>query len=222
MHIPINGAIGQKLSPFQRGDGAVDVMDISAELDQAEQDETVQAILLDIDSPGGMVLGTPELADKINRVKKPVYAFTNGMIASAAYWIAASADQIFATPTASIGGIGVYIPWVDQTKAYEMQGLSVELIKAGKLKGMGFPGTSLTNVQRDHLQSRVDSIYSMFTSHVRAMRGDVAKSTMQGQTFMAQEANKLGLVDLVVRDKAQAIELARIDSQPTPEMRPAE
>jgi signal peptide peptidase SppA len=206
-HIPIGGAIGQKLKPFQRGQGAVDVADVAAEIVQAESDPTVRGTIFHIDSPGGMVSGTPELASQIAAMKKPKYAYTDGMMASAAYWIGAATDGIFATPTANVGSIGVYMPWIDQSRAFEAAGLKVELIKAGKLKGMGFPGTSLSDDQRAHLQDRVNSIYAMFKDHVCATRGDIADSVMQGQTFMAGEAMKHGLIDAIVSSKAEVAAL---------------
>jgi hypothetical protein len=87
-HIPISGPIGKGLGKFEKGAGAVDVDDVMTELDEAEDDPNVRAIILDIDSPGGMVSGTPELADRVAACQKPVYAFTAGQMCSAAYWIA--------------------------------------------------------------------------------------------------------------------------------------
>jgi signal peptide peptidase SppA len=211
-HIPIGGVVGQKLSPFERGDGAVDVMDVMDELDQAEADPKVTAALLDIDSPGGMVMGTPELGNRIKefREQKPIMAFSNGMIASAAYWIASSTTAIWTTQSAQIGSIGVYLPVVDYTGYYEQKGIKVELIKAGKLKGIGFPGTKLSAAGREHLQERINEIYQMFTGHVRAMRGQpIADETMQGQTFLAGEAVKRGLVDGIVRDKGDVVRMLK-------------
>jgi len=204
-HIPIGGVIGKKLSGFEKGSGAVDVNDISAELHTAELASEVTRILLHIDSPGGMVTGTPELAAQIRRITKPIYAFTDGSMASGAYWLGAAADAIFATESANIGSVGVYLPVVDSTKQMAMRGLKVELIKAGTLKGAGFPGTALTDEQAAHLQQRVDDIHTLFTDHVRAQRGTVADSTMQGQTFMAREALARNLIDGIVSSKADLV-----------------
>ncbi len=204
-HIPIGGVIGQRLSKFEKGSGAVDVGDISGELAQAESDPHVNSILLDFDSPGGMVSGTPELADRIAGAKKPVYSFTSGQIASAAYWLASASDAIFATQSADVGSIGVYMPWIDATAYFANKGFRVDLIKAGKLKGTGFPGTALSPDQRAYIQERVDQIYGMFTAHVRAQRGEIADDAMQGQTFLASEAADLGLIDGLVQSKADVI-----------------
>jgi len=201
-YIPIGGAIGQKLGDYSKIRGAVDVADIETDIAEAEADPRVRAMVFDMDSPGGMVSGTPELADRIAGRTKPIYTFSNGMIASAAYWIASATDGIFTTKTANIGSIGVYVPHYDETQAYANEGVTVELIKSGKLKGIGFPGIPLSDAGREHLQERVNEIGAMFKAHVRSRRQGVADSTMEGQTFMAPAALKLGLINAIVRSRA--------------------
>lgn len=204
-HIPVPGVIGQKLSGIEKGSGAVDVLDIEADIEEAEASEEVRSIFFDIDSPGGMVSGTPELADRILQIEKPNFAFTRGMIASAAYWLASATDGIFATKSADIGSIGVYLPWIDYTKALDQKGIKVELIKAGRLKGAGFPGVALSEEQRAHLQAGVDQIYEMFTNHVLMNRGEIDSESMQGQTFLAEAALERGLIDGIVSSKAEVL-----------------
>lgn len=206
-YIPIGGAVGQDLSPFDRGDGAVDVLDVMQELRDAERDPMVRGIILDMDSPGGMIQGTPECADAVAGCQKPIYAFTRGLMASAAYWIASASDGIFTTRSAAVGSIGVYVPVIDVSQMYEQRGVKVELVKAGKYKGDGFPGTKLSKEGRAQLQERVNKIYAVFTAHVREARGDIADETMQGQVFLGEEAFGLGLVDAVVRDVSEVAEL---------------
>ena len=206
-HIPIGGPVGRGLGSMEKGAGAVDVDDVAEELDQAEESDEVRAIILDIDSPGGMVSGTPELADRIAAVQKPIYSFSGGLIASAAYWLASATDAIFATKSADIGSIGVYIPWADFSEAYAKEGVKIELFTSGKYKGMGFPGTSLSAEQRGLLKDRVIDIANMFYAHVQANRPDVQDESMQGQTFKADKARDLGLIDEVVRDKGEVVDL---------------
>lgn len=208
--IPVGGVIGVNLRPFQRGQGAVDVNDVANEIDQAMDDKSVRKILFNVDSPGGMVNGTPELADKISQITKPKFAFTNGLMASAAYWAMSGVDAIMATKTANIGSIGVYMPVFDESRAYEKAGVKVELIKAGTLKGIGFPGTPLSDVGRAHLQERIDEIYGMFKQHVQtARKRPIAEADMQGQSFMGESARARGLIDGIVRDKAQMMAMIR-------------
>jgi signal peptide peptidase SppA len=202
--VPVNGALGQSLKPFERGHGAVDTLDIRAELAQYAADPNVRAALMDFDSPGGMALGTPETAQAIQEFSKPIFAFTRGMIASAAYWLASATHGIFATPSSNIGSIGTVITYHDLAGMAEKRGIKVEVIRSGKYKGMGTPGTSLSADQRAFLQDRVDTLTREFKAHVRARRGEgVSDDVMQGQVLMAGEAQAAGLIDGIVRDRRE-------------------
>jgi hypothetical protein len=192
--VPCNEALRLTLAAYLTGD------------DDETNFDNLQMILEDL-IEFTYVLGTPELADRIAQVSKPIMAFSNGMIASAAYWIASATGGIYTTRTANTGSIGVYMAIADESRAFEAQGVKIEVIKAGKLKAMGFPGTPITDQAREHLQAQVNQIYSMFTNHVRQYRGDdIESSAMQGQLFMGPEAVEAGLIDGVVRNKAEALE----------------
>lgn len=210
--IPVGGMMGRKLSGLEKGSGAVDTDDVIGELRDANADESVRWILLDIDSPGGLVNGTPEVAAAVRDSDKPVFAFTAGMMASAAYWLGSSAQQVYATRSADIGSIGVYVPFFDQTGMLEQMGVEVELFKSGRFKGMGFPGVPLTDEQRERIQGEVDQIADWFYATVRDNREmfggvEIEDETMQGQTFLADEAIGRGLIDDIVTDRENAIEL---------------
>lgn len=198
--IPVAGVIGRKLGMFEKSCGAVDTMDIADDIKRAVANPGVRNIVLDVDSPGGCVGGVPELGTLIADCPKPVFAFANDCMCSAAYWISAGAKAIYATPSSDVGSIGVFIPWVDKSAAYEQMGLSVEIIKAGKFKGMGYPGTSLSTDQRDLLQASVDETYADFTSFVTKYRSKVTSDSMQGQSFKGSKAAEVGLVSGIVDD----------------------
>lgn len=193
--IPVGGPIGMGLGEFEKGAGAVDVDDIAAEIDDAESNDEVSAIILNFDTPGGMVTGTPELGQKILSVEKPIYAFTRGQLASAGYWLAASCDGIIATPSADIGCIGVCMSFMDLSKLADMAGIKVKVFGSGDYKGMGTPGTSLTPKQEMFLQQRTMDLADMFYSHVRSQRGQIDDGDMQGQSFKGQQAMDRGFVD---------------------------
>ena len=206
-HIPIGGPIGRGLGKFEKWAGAVDVEDVIGEIDEAEESAEGGAILLDIDSPGGMYSGTPELGDRILQCQKPIYAFSAGMMCSAAYWAAAATDGIFTTRTATVGSIGVYCAYLDSSAAMEKEGLKVDVFTSGRYKGAGIPGTTLSEDHRKMLQARVEEMAGAFYQHVEASRPDVERTDMQGQVFMGDRAVAAGLVDQVVRDKGEAVEL---------------
>lgn len=206
-HIPVGGVLGNHLTGFERGSGAVDTSWIEEELDLAEADETVKSILLDIDSPGGLHAGIPELADRIMQTEKPIFAFSNGMAASAAYWLASSADDFFVTKSAQVGSVGTYIPWIDRSERMKAMGIKVDPISSGKYKAMGYPGTSLSEDQRAHLQQRVDEITGDFKSHVRSRFPNVRDEDMEGQTVFGGYAAENGMASAVVSGKDELLEL---------------
>jgi len=95
--------------------------------------EKVDAILLDVDSPGGTAMGTAELAEAVADAsqEKFVYAFTGGLMCRAAYWVASQSDAIYASPSARVGSIGVIIPFLDASEAFERAGLKMEVFASG-------------------------------------------------------------------------------------------
>lgn len=196
--IQISGVIGKKLPKWMAAFGMVDVDDIQKLVEQANADPAVKSILLEIDSPGGSVTGVPEAAQTIRDSSKPVYAFSDTLMASAAYWIASGAAGIFASESALVGSIGVFVPILNMKKMYEAAGIEVEVIKSGALKAAGYPGTALTQAQRDDLQSSVDFVYSKFVAFIssrESANGQPGKDAMQGQDFYGEQAVSAALVD---------------------------
>jgi len=199
--IPIKGIIGKGLGKLEKVCGAVDTEDISANITAALDNPDVTAILLDVNSPGGVCNGTPECAQIIADAneQKPVMAYSDGEACSAAYWLASSAKAIYGSVSAEFGSVGVYLPWCDETEAYSKEGVKIELIKntGGDFKGAGYPGTALTPEQKAELQRGVDQIFAMFTGHIIDRRGPVNPNALRGQTFLSAEAKKMGLIDEV-------------------------
>lgn len=186
--------------------GATDSEEIAAAIREAGERSDVKAVMLDIDSPGGTVLGTPELAAAVRELdrKKPVYAFTSGLMASAAYWIASQARAIYATPSAVVGSIGVVQAVLDQSAALDKAGLKVEVFSVGKYKAMGAPGTSLTDEQRDLIQSNLEEVAADFHAAVLSRGRSIPAEAMEGQTFSGKQAQRLNLAG-VVPDRLEAL-----------------
>lgn len=205
--VAISGPMLRKPDVFDRVFlGACDTEEVAAAIEEARSREDIQAIFLDIDSPGGSVTGTPELAHTVARASKEkyVYAFSSGQMCSAAYWVASQADAIYATPSARIGSIGVILPVLDSSAAFEKAGLKIEVFAAGKFKATGTPGTSLTDDQREWLQGEVEETFSEFRSAVLSRGRKIPDEAMEGQTFSARKAQRLNLAG-VVESRAEAI-----------------
>ena len=126
---------------------------------------------------------------------KPVLAYADGMMCSAAYWIGAQAAAVYATQSAEIGSVGVYAAHLDQTRAAELAGLHVEVFRSGAHKGDGIPGTPLSDAARALIQARVDETAAAFRAAVVAARPCVPPAAMDGRTFAPRAAVELGLVD---------------------------
>jgi signal peptide peptidase SppA len=198
--IPINGAISFD-DPFAAFYGETTVKSISDNIDKAIADPSVHSILLDVNSPGGYVTGVEALSDKLYAVRgqKGLYAHTEGMAASAAYWIASAADKVFlGSGTAEVGSIGVYLVHFDYSALLNNAGVKVTEITAGEYKGLGSPYEPLTAQDKKLLQADVDYIYTRFVQAVARNRGmsaeDVLKSA-NGLTFFGADAVAKGLAD---------------------------
>ena len=166
-------------------------------LQKLAADPSVSVVLLDIDSPGGTVNGTPELAHAVRSLSKQkyVYAYTAGLACSAAYWVASQCDGIYAAPSARVGSIGVLMPLIDSSEALSQRGVKLDVFAAGKYKSTGTPGTALTDEQRELLQRQVNDTWEEFKAAVTHRRRTIAAEHMEGQTFTGKEARTIGLVD---------------------------
>ena len=192
--IPISGVIGKGLSPLEKMVGAVDVNDIADQIDVFENDPAVSRIAFDISSPGGTVTGVEELAKKIRGISVPTMAYTDTEMASAAYWLGSQADHVLASPSSTVGSVGVYLVVPDLTEAYKQMGVEMKVIKAGKFKAAGLEGTSLSEEQVGNLQAGVDEIHADFRAAVKTVRSRVKDEDMEGQVFSGRQAAARGMV----------------------------
>ncbi len=211
--VPIKGSMLLGLSPRMRAllelfdIPVTDTAIVAAQLRELAQDESVKVVILDINSTGGRVTGTPELAAAVRELsaKKYVYAFTADMACSAAYWVASQCDAIYATPSAQLGSIGVILPLVDSRLKLEKEGIVVDALSAGKFKTAGLTGTSLTDEQRALLQARVDDDWALFKSAVNTRRS-IAPEYMEGQCLSGEKALTSGLVDAHINSLPQLVD----------------
>jgi signal peptide peptidase SppA len=210
--VSISGPIIRKPDIYARVlMGATDSEEIGEALREAAGRNDIKAVFLDIDSPGGTVAGTPELAAAVASLdkKKPVYAFSSGLMASAAYWIASQARAIYATPSAQVGSIGVVQAVVDRSAAINAAGIKVEVFSVGKYKAMGAPGTPLTDDQRELIQSNLSEIAGEFHAAVLAKGRAIPPEAMEGQTFSGRQAQRHNLAGMV-QDRAEAMRRLKV------------
>jgi signal peptide peptidase SppA len=200
--IEMEGIVAKRMSMFSKISGGVSTYHVQEQFDAAMNDPKVKAVLLAIDSPGGSVDGTAELAGMIHaaRGEKPVVAFTDGLMCSAAYWIGSAADAIYISgDTPQVGSIGVVASHMDISKAEEMMGVKTTEIAAGKYKRIASRHMPLSKEGRQNIQEMVDYVYSAFVADVAKHRGVSEEQALEqmadGRIFYGRQAVNAGLVD---------------------------
>lgn len=201
--------------------GGTGTVQMRRDIRKAAADGDVSAIMLVIDSPGGTVAGTDDLAAEVKAAtkRKPVMAYVQDLCASAAYWVASQADKIVANSnTAMIGSIGTFMTAYDMSKKAETEGVEALVFATGSLKGAGAaPGSPISEEQRAHFQGIVNESQKTFDAAVKSGRGmsDKQLSTVRsGGVFHAQEALKNGLIDDIQPFESAFAELVKESRNP--------
>ena len=175
---------------------------VVAAMRSALEDEGSQALVLLINSPGGSPVQAGIINDEIVRLKakhnKPIYAVVEETCASAAYYIAAAADDIYVDKASIVGSIGVLMDGFGFTGTMEKLGVERRLLTAGENKGFLDPFSPQTEKQRAYAQTMLDQIHQQFIGVVKAGRGDRLKTTpdtFSGLFWTGQQAVEMGLAD---------------------------
>lgn len=199
--LPIAGPLFRYANLFTALSGATSYDLLARDFNAALDNPRVESILLNIDSPGGEASGVSEFADMIYqaRGRKPVVAYVGGYGASAAYWLAAAADEVIINDTAILGSIGVVLGVEDSRERDAKAGVRrMEIVSAASPYKRVDP---TTDDGRSRLQARVDALADVFVGKVAAYRGvsveTVLKEFGQGDVFVGQAAVEAGLADRV-------------------------
>lgn len=181
--------------------GGTSVETFQQELRGALSAKDIKTIVLNIDSPGGEVSLVPELAAEVKaaRSKKKIVAVANTFAASAAYWVASQASELYVTPSGEVGSIGVYSAHQDISALEEAVGIKTTLVSAGKYKVERNPFEPLDDTAREEMQRSVDETHAIFVKAVAQGRGttieNVRKNYGQGRMVRPADALKTGMVD---------------------------
>ena len=181
------------------------IMDVSKTLEdiqKAKEDKNIKGILFVVNSPGGAVAPSVELAYAIKELKeiKPVVVYASGVIASGSYYASIWADKIIANPGSIVGSIGVIMQGVNAEELMEKIGISTQTVKAGKYKESGTPTRKWFDYEEKQLQDVINDTYNMFISDVASARNlDVKNHTLfaDAKIFTSKQAKEVGLVDEV-------------------------
>ena len=200
--VPVEGEIASADStvagtqPTATPEGLVDA------LQQAKDDESVAAVVLEVNSPGGGVTASDEMHQSILDFKrssgKPVIVSMGDTAASGGYYISTAADKIVANETTLTGSLGVFIPLLNFSEAAQKYGVAQEYIKSGKFKTMGSSWKDLTPEERKIFQSIVNEEYDRFVQVIVEGRGlpeERVREIADGRIYSGEQAKELGLVD---------------------------
>ncbi len=197
------------------------IMEVSEVLEQiqnATNDTAIKGVLFVVDSPGGAVSPSIELAYAIKRLKakKPVVVYAQGTIASGSYYASIWANEIVANPGSMVGSIGVIMQGADLSGVMEKIGIKTQVVKAGRYKQIGTPDRQWTDFEVNELNKVIQGTYDMFSKDVADARGlDYSKrdTYANAHIFTASQAKTVGLVDsLGVKYDAQArvVQLSKV------------
>src|SRR3989344_3167526 len=185
-------------------DGSCDTITSSEEvvnyLRQASKDNKIKAVLLEIDSPGGMPVAAEEIAEGIKTLGKPSVAWIRGTGTSAAYWAASAANTVIASANSDVGSIGVTFSYIDNAQKNAKEGLTYNILSAGKYKDMGSLDKPLTADERSLIERDLNIIRDNFISAVavnRKLTESKVRTLADGSTMLGVAAKNNGLIDLL-------------------------
>lgn len=170
------------------------------QIQEIKKEDSVKAVVIDIDSLGGEIYSSFEIAREVENIGKPTIAFIRSGGTSGAYLVASSAQKIMASSESDIGSIGVTASYLDNTKRNEKEGLTLNELHVGKYKELGNPDKPLSKEEKDLIQERMNEIYNHFVEYISLRRNipiDTVKSLADGNTMSGTKALEQKLVDKI-------------------------
>ena len=198
---------------------------VVGELKKFNDDSSIKAIILHVNSPGGGVAASEEIYREVKRIreekKKRIVVSIETVGASGAYYVSAASNKIYADEGSIVGSIGVIAEWVNYGDLLKWAKLKSVVLKTGEFKDTGNPARDLTPAEQAYMQSLIDNMFGQFIQAVadgRGMKFDDVKSIANGKVWTGQEALSMKLIDnigdfqAVVKDTAKSV---GISGEPT-------
>lgn len=200
--LPVVGTIGTDAASPLGGAQAATPESFRDQLHQAEEDQRVKAVVLEVDSPGGGVVPTDQMYESIRQFKegtgKPVVVSMGQTAASGGYYISTAADRIVANQNTLTGSLGVIFSYLNFEEAAAEYGIEQEVVKSGPFKDIGSPTREPTEEELEILQSYVDEGYDRFVEVIaegRSLPEEEVRNLADGRVYSGLQAESLGLVD---------------------------
>lgn len=186
---------------------------IEISMDTIEEDDTIEAVLIEINSPGGLPVASERIAKRLSNSPLPTVGLIGDIGASGGYMVAAATDHLIASPMSMVGSIGVTMSYVEQSKQNDEDGLTYVELNTGKYKDSGSPDKALSDEERKLFQRDLDDLYETFIKMVSEYRDiplEKVRELADGSTVNGTRAKDLGLVDEVGGRVEAKIALAKI------------
>lgn len=203
--VSVRGPLVNNDSPYNQYAGITSYADVRRAMIYAATNASVQSILLDVESGGGAVIGMMDTADLIAMIDKgvkPVYSYSGGQMASAAYGLGASARKVYVSSTTTSGSVGVIATHVEYSKALKEAGIGTTVVRSGKFKALASSVEPLSDAALEQLQGQLDAAYGVFAPAMAERRGVsmavFEKSMGQGREFFGAQALDAGMADGVM------------------------
>jgi protease-4 len=172
--------------------------DIVNMIEEADSDPSIDAILLEINSPGGSAVASEEVVNAVKKTRKITVSWIREVGASGAYWIASASDHIVASRMSVVGSIGVISSYIEFSGLMERYNVTYQRLVSGKYKDMGTPFKELTNEEREMFMQELEDIHDIFMYDVAANRGipeNDIEELSEGQIFLGANAIEHNLID---------------------------
>ena len=211
---PLNPANLQEIQLFGP---IMDADKIVKEIEKAQKNARIKGVLLTVNSPGGAVPPSIEIAYAIKELQKhkPVIAYASGIMASGSYYSSIYAQKIIANPGAIVGSIGVIMESANIKELMDKIGVKTQIVKQGTFKEAGTPTREWTAEERAELETLTKDTYELFVKDVAAARGldvNASKSYADAHIFSSKRAKEVGLIDTIgIKSQAKA-ELIKVSN----------
>ena len=214
--VDVSGPLVTRDSFINRLFGLTSFNDVRNAVFAAKDHPEVDAIVLNMDTPGGQASGVAELSDFLKEVDanvKPIYAYTGTIMASAGYWLGSVGREVYASRLATVGSIGVITVHASYERMLKEEGVDVTVLRAGEFKALGSPYEKLDEKARAQIESQMNSIYDVFLETVAEHRGTsvaaLKETAAEGRVFIGADAVSVGLVDHITSFDAAIASISR-------------
>jgi protease IV len=214
-------AFGDKIGVVDLDGVILDPSDVVEQLRKFADDDSIKAILIHVNSPGGGVAASEEIYREVKRIRdekhKHIVADIETVGASGAYYVSSATNKIYADSGSVVGSIGVIAEWVNYGDLLKWAKLKPEVLKVGEFKDTGDPRRELTPAERQYLQGLIDDMYSQFVHAVadgRHVKDSDIKPIADGRVWTGEQALGMHLIDQIgdfrsaVEDTARAVHIS--------------